>query len=140
MLCFMFKLTRTALIRKLWKLRVHHEGRSEAETTESPDELELKSCANSMLKRLKEKQLEALVQCVELQASELSQCVMMPRGEMRVGKKAVTPLYLCCRMWRWDEITPSTRLKRLTCCQGRDDPIYECCNPYHVSLLTEPGK
>ncbi|XP_052785722.1 mothers against decapentaplegic homolog 6-like [Mya arenaria] len=135
MLCCMFKSSRATHVRKLWKLRVHHESRGEEENA---DDIELKSIAHSVLKRLKEKQLESLVQSIELHGSENSQCVMLPRGEIRIGKKVLTPLVLCCRMWRWDNVSPGTDLKRLSCCRGGDDPIYECCNPYHWSLLTEP--
>lgn len=131
----MFRSRRSLLVKRLWKYRVHNETGS---PTESAEELELKSVAHSMLKRLKEKQLEALAQSIESQGGELTECVMLPKGEQRLGRKTVMPQVLCCKLWRWMDITNFTELKRLPCCSSRDDPIYECCNPYHWSLVSRP--
>lgn len=131
----MFKSRRTLLVRRLWKLRCQNETGSEAETS---DELELRSVAHSMLKRLKERQLEALISSIESKGGEASECVLLPRGEMRIGKKCLTPLVLCCKMWRWADLTNFTEMKRMPCCTSENDPGYECCNPYHWSLLTIP--
>ncbi|XP_045184894.1 mothers against decapentaplegic homolog 6-like isoform X2 [Mercenaria mercenaria] len=91
-----------------------------------------------MLKRLKEKQLDALTQSVESKGGEETECVLLPKCEIRLGKKESTPLILCCRMWRWPDVTSLTELKRLPCCTTAGDPAYECCNPHHWSLLLQP--
>ena len=136
MLCCMFRTRRTVHVRRLWKLRVHHETRGEEESAE---ELELKAFTHTMLKRLKEKQLDALTQSVESKGGEATECVLLPKCEIRLGKKELTPLILCCRMWRWPDVSSVTELKRLPCCASAGDPAYECCNPYHWSLLLQPG-
>ena len=136
MLCCMFKSHRSILVRRLWKLRVHNEARGEEET---PEELEFKSVVHSMLKRLKEKQLDTLIQSVEMKGGEDCECVLYPRAESRIGKKSSTPTVICCKMWRWPDITNVTELKRLPCCHSASDSVYECVNPFHWSLLTEPG-
>lgn len=136
MLCCMFKSHRSTLVRRLWKLRCQNETGS---TTESPEDLELKSVVHSMLKRLKEKQLESLIQSIESKGGEAGECVLLPKGETRFGKKTMTPVIMCCKMWRWSEITNFTDIKRLPCCTSANDPSYECCNPHHWSLLSEPG-
>lgn len=136
MLCCMFRSRRTAHVRRLWKLRLHNETGCTEETAE---ELELKSFTHSMLKRLKEKHLDTLAQSVESKGGESTDCVLLPEGEVRLGKKVLTPLILCCRMWRWPQITNMMDIKRLPCCTSADEPAYECCNPYHWSLLLEPG-
>ena len=133
----MFRSRRSILVKRLWKYRIYNETGS---TTESQEELELKSVTHSMLKRLKEKQLDALVESVESQGSEQTECVMLPKGEQRLGRKTVTPQVLCCKLWRWVDITNTTELKRLPCCTSASDTIYQCCNPYHFSLITKPGE
>ena len=135
--CCMFRSRRSILVKRLWKYRIYNETGS---TTESQEELELKSVTHSMLKRLKEKQLDALVESVESQGSEQTECVMLPKGEQRLGRKTVTPQVLCCKLWRWVDITNTTELKRLPCCTSVNDTIYQCCNPYHFSLITKPGE
>lgn len=122
-------------MKRLWKYRIHNETSS---PTESAEELELKSVTHSMLKRLKEKQLDALVQSIESQGGELTDCVLLPKGEQRLGRKTIMPQVLCCKLWRWADITNSIELKRLPCCSSGSDPLYQCCNPYHWSLVTRP--
>ena len=135
--CCMFKSRRSTLVRRLWRLRCQHEAGSPTETAE---DLEFKSVAHAMLKRLKEKQLEALIDSIESKGGEEGECVLIPKGDNRLGKRTMSSLVLCCRLWRWSDLTNSTELKRLPCCKSENDPIYDCCNPYHWSLLTQPGK
>lgn len=136
MLCCMFKSHRSLLVRRLWKLRVQNETRSEEENSE---EQEFKSVVHSMLKRLKEKQLDMLIQSIDMKGGEESECVLYPRADTRIGKKSLTPTVVCCKMWRFPDITNLTELKRLPCCCA-SDTVYECINPFHWSLLTEPGE
>ncbi|KAH3746683.1 mothers against decapentaplegic homolog 6-like [Dreissena polymorpha] len=139
MLCCMFKSSRTSQVRHLWKARVHHETRIPEENS---DEYEFKSAIHSLLKHLKEKQLETLAQSVEMHGGEETDCIYLPRNGTgngtECGKKSFAPLLLCCKMWRWENLTSLNNLKRLPCCRVAEDPNYECCNPYHWSLRTEP--
>lgn len=132
----MFRSRRSLLVKRIWKYRVHNETESSSETAE---EIELKSVTHSMLKRLKEKQLEALVQSIESQGGEITECVLLPKGEQRLGRKTIMPQVLCCKLWRWADLTNASDLKRMPCCSSSTDPLYQCCNPYHWSLVTRPG-
>lgn len=132
----MFRSRRSLLVKRIWKYRVHNETESPSETAE---EIELKSVTHSMLKRLKEKQLEALVQSIESQGGEITECVLLPKGEQRLGRKTIMPQVLCCKLWRWADLTNASDLKRMPCCSSSTDPLYQCCNPYHWSLVTRPG-
>lgn len=134
MLCCMFNSRRTSHVRRLWKLRVQNETGS---PTESADELELKSFIHRMLKRLKEKNLETMTQSIEARGGEETDCVLLPKDEICIGKRVLTPSVLCCKIWRWPEITNLTCLKRLPCCHSANDPAYECCNPYHWTQVLE---
>lgn len=104
------------------------------------DEMELKSVSHTMLKRLRERQLDILIQSVESKGGETTDCVLLPKDEIRVGRRTVSAHVLCCQLWRWPTITPNTEMKRLPCCTTADDPAYVCCNPYHWSLLLKTGK
>ena len=104
------------------------------------DEMELKTVSHTMLKRLRERQLDILIQSVESKGGETTDCVLLPKDELRVGRRTVSAHVLCCQLWRWPNITPNTEMKRLPCCTTADDPVYVCCNPYHWSLLMKTGK
>ncbi|XP_069102863.1 mothers against decapentaplegic homolog 6-like [Argopecten irradians] len=133
----MFRSKRSALVKRLWKNRLHNEatGENESSLSLSPElDTEIKSVAQSMLKRLKEKQLEMLCQSIETKGGETTGCVLLPNSDLRLGKRSVAPHILCCQLWRWSDITPNTELKRLPHCESADDPAYMCCNPYHWSI------
>ena len=137
--CYMFRSKRNSLVKRLWKHRVTS---NEAEgTAETPDDLELKSVAQSMLKRLKERHLEMLIQAVESRGGETMGCVLLPKGEIRLpGRKPVSPHVLCCQIWRWPSNDQEYTLKRVPCCDSTTtDPTSVCCNPYHWSRLISPG-
>lgn len=139
----MFRSKRSTLVKRLWKSRVlQNETSSENErtSTTNPDgDTEAKCVAQSMLKRLKEKQLEMLVESIESKGGETKGCVLLPNADLRLGKRSVQPHILCCQLWRWPDITPNTELKRLPPCESADDPAYVCCNPYHWSIQQKSG-
>ena len=133
----MFRSKRSTLVKRLWKSRIlQHETSGKNETEE---DLELKSITQSMLKRLKEKNLETLVQSVESKGGEQTPCVLLPSGTMKLGKRSVTPNFLCCQVWRWPELSPSAELRQLPCCETVNDSAYTCCNPYHWSIQQTIG-
>lgn len=105
-------------------------------------EEELASAAHSFLKRLKESSLDALVRAVDTGGGVSSECVVVPRTELRIGARHVSPPYLLCRLFRWSDLPPSARLKALRHCQsfGAADSAKVCCNPHHYSRLCGPGR
>lgn len=122
-------------MKRLWKHRVTYAEDETSSPIQSADDLELKSVAQSMLKRLKETQLCLLVQAVESRGGDTTSCVLVPKGDVRVGRRTVAPHVLCCQLWRWPDVRHPFELKRLTCCSSVDDPVDICCNPYHWSRL-----
>lgn len=143
--CFMFRFRRTNLVKRLWKARVtnQHEGQCADEACDAAaaaaDELELKSVAHSLLKRLKEKQLGVLIQSLESRGGDTTECLLLSRGDLRLGRRSVAPHVLCCQIWRWPNLQADYLLKRMPCCNSAGDPTSVCCNPYHWSRLNLPG-
>lgn len=137
----MFRSKRSSLVKRLWKLRALQYESDRASEEESPEDLEVKSVAQSMLKRLKESQLEMLLQALESKGGENTDCVLLPKNELRLGRRSVAPHILCCQLFRWPTgLKSEMQLKRLPCCGTTSvDPAYVCCNPYHWSLLLDPG-
>ena len=136
--CFMFRSRRTNLVKRLWKARVttsqDEDGRSDEGGIDSvSDELELKSVAQSLLKRLKEKQLAVLIQAVESRGGDTTECLPFPRGDVRLGRRTVAPHVLCCQVWRWPNLQADYLLKSMPCCTSAGDTATVCCNPYHWS-------
>ena len=114
--------------------------------TSEPDQ-DFKSAAHSFLKKLKDQQLELLLEAVEGKGTAQTSCVLFPKGEIRLGRgRTVLPHVLCCQLYRWTDIRHDAELKRLQyCCQTNKekDPDASgtvCCNPYHLSRLCRPGK
>ena len=140
--CCMFRSKRSSLVKRLWKLRVSQHESHGTHEKESSEDLEVKSVAQSMLKRLKESQLEMLLQALESKGGETTECVLLPKGELRLGRRMVAPHVLCCQLFRWPGTLKSeTQMKRLPCCTTlATDPAYVCCNPHHWSLLLDPGQ
>ncbi|XP_013784160.2 mothers against decapentaplegic homolog 6-like isoform X2 [Limulus polyphemus] len=136
----MFRPKRNTLVKRLWKQRIlNYFAEDEASCSlENQEDLEMKSAIHSMLKRLKEPQLERLVQAVETHGADISGCVLVPRGDLRFGRQTSAPHVLCCRLWRWPDIQQPFELKRLNWCQTVNDPLYICCNPFHWSKLYKP--
>ncbi|KAM4602551.1 mothers against decapentaplegic homolog 6-like [Polymixia lowei] len=103
-------------------------------------EQELKTGVYALLKRLKEKPLEALLKAVETKGGIPSECVMVPQMELRLGGHQISPQYLLCKLYRWNDLQHSAHLKALCHCQsfGAVDNAKVCCNPYHYSRLCGP--
>ena len=142
---FMFRRKRTCLAKRLWKARKEHEIRSKEKALLLDDENEemrdSRSIINdegllrtSVLKRLKDNQLEMLVEAVESGGAGTSTCVLVPKETVQEAH------LLCCQIWRWPDLKNTAELRRTPDCSSATDPIYICCNPYHWSRLCEPGK
>ncbi|CAB1318183.1 unnamed protein product [Coregonus sp. 'balchen'] len=93
----MFRTKRTGLVRRLWRSRAPVEGEGEADTrthgsggccmgkstkvagkTSVGTEAELKALTHSILKKIKDKQLEGLLQAVESKGGARSPCLLLP--------------------------------------------------------------
>ncbi|XP_056134834.1 mothers against decapentaplegic homolog 6-like [Lampris incognitus] len=103
-------------------------------------EQELKNAAYALLKRLKEKPLEALQKAVETKGGLLCECVMVPQTDLRLSGHQISPQYLLCKLYRWSDLQHTAHLKALCHCQsfGTVDNAKVCCNPYHYSRLCGP--
>lgn len=120
---YMFRSKRAALTRRLLR-QAKHAGDEQAR--------------HALLKRLKEPQLELLTYAVELAGAGASECVLAPRAPPPVNSGASDvppPHVLACRVWRWPDIASAEELRRLPACHAAHDPVYVCCNPYHLSRL-----
>lgn len=118
-------------------------------------EADLKALTHSVLKKLKERQLELLLQAVESRGGTRTACLLLPgRLDCRLGPGASAsaqpaqppstyslPLLLC-KVFRWPDLRHSSEVKRLCCCEsyGKINPELVCCNPHHLSRLCELGK
>ncbi|XP_046889276.1 mothers against decapentaplegic homolog 6b [Hypomesus transpacificus] len=126
----------------LRNLRPRDTGSSEAQETKPRTVLEhdLKTATYSLLKRLKEKTLDALLEAVESRGGMPSDCVMVSRGELRLGGHMASPQLLACKLYRWSDLQHSAQLKPLCECKsfGSLDSPAVCCNPYHYSRLCGP--
>lgn len=168
---FMFRQRRHAQVKRLWKLC---KGQTEAspdkkaagnglknedeEATAASERVKKQAAAQSMLKRLKESQLEDLIRSIETKGTcdpNGGPCCLVPRGDVRViGGRHLPPHVLIAQLFRWPEVEQSFELKRLPICRHRSTSssssnydvgdesaeLYECCNPYHWSRLFKPGE
>nr|XP_061825474.1 mothers against decapentaplegic homolog 6-like [Nerophis lumbriciformis] len=104
-------------------------------------EEDVKLAAHTLLKKLKEKALDTLLEAVESRGGLPSDCVMVSRTELRPGGGHVSsPQLLVCRLYRWSDLQHPAQLKALCECKsfgGADSPTV-CCNPYHYSRLCGP--
>uniref|UniRef100_A0A8D0FL34 Mothers against decapentaplegic homolog n=1 Tax=Strix occidentalis caurina TaxID=311401 RepID=A0A8D0FL34_STROC len=102
----------------------------------------LKPAAHALFKKLKDEELELLVQAVESRGAWESGCVWAPRGEPRGAKQALPPQVLLCRLYRWPDLRQPHELKHLCYCAGGRGGCGEaatlCCNPHHFSRLAAP--
>ncbi|XP_006132169.2 mothers against decapentaplegic homolog 6 [Pelodiscus sinensis] len=103
-------------------------------------EQELKSVTYSLLKRLKERSLDSLLEAVESRGGVPGGCVLVPRTELRLGGQAAAPQLLLGKLFRWPDLQQAAELKPLCECQsfGLADSPTVCCNPYHFSRLCGP--
>lgn len=106
-------------------------------------EAELKALTHSVLKKIKEKQLEVLLQAVESKGGARSPCLLLPgKVDAKVGQQSYSLPMLLYKVFRWPDLRHSSELKRLSCCEsyGKSNPELVCCNPHHMSRLCELGK
>ncbi|KAG6938692.1 SMAD family member 6 [Chelydra serpentina] len=103
-------------------------------------EPELKPVTYALLKRLKERALDSLVEAVESRGGLPSGCVLVSRAELRLGGQAAPPQLLLGRLFRWPDLQHPAELKPLSECRsfGLADSPTVCCNPYHFSRLCGP--
>ncbi|XP_061333958.1 mothers against decapentaplegic homolog 6-like [Pezoporus flaviventris] len=132
----MFRSRRAALVRRLWRQRCAAAGPEDGPGA-------LKPAAHALFKKLKDEELELLVQAVESRGACESGCVWAPRGESRGGvKQALPPQVLLCRLYRWPDLRQPHELKHLCYCAGGrggcGDAAALCCNPHHFSRLAVP--
>ncbi|KAL4617347.1 hypothetical protein GN956_G21106 [Arapaima gigas] len=156
----MFRTKRSGLVRRLWRSRAPVEGDAEADTrTRGPGgccmgkaakgskggantEAELKALTHAILKKIKEKQLEALLQAVESKGGARSPCLLLPsKADWKLGQHSYPLPLLLYKVFRWPDLRHSSELKRLSCCEsyGKVNPELVCCNPHHMSRLCELG-
>ncbi|XP_059726842.1 mothers against decapentaplegic homolog 6-like isoform X1 [Haemorhous mexicanus] len=131
----MFRSRRAGLMRRLWQQRC---------TAASPEDgpAALKPAVHALFKKLKDEELELLVQVVESRGAWESGCVLAPRGDPRGVKQGLPPQVLLCRLFRWPDLHQSHELKHLCYCTGGQGACGElaglCCNPHHFSRLAVP--
>lgn len=104
-------------------------------------EQELKTVTYSLLKRLKERSLDTLLEAVESRGGVPGGCVLVPRADLRLGGQPAPPQLLLGRLFRWPDLQHAVELKPLCGCHSfaaaADGPTV-CCNPYHFSRLCGP--
>uniref|UniRef100_A0A8C4WJ84 Mothers against decapentaplegic homolog n=1 Tax=Gopherus evgoodei TaxID=1825980 RepID=A0A8C4WJ84_9SAUR len=128
-----------SLVRRLWRYRCAGPGPEDGHGA-------LKPAAHALFKKLKDEELELLVQAVESRGAGQSGCVWVARAEQRGTKQALPPQLLLCRLYRWPDLRDPHELKRLSCCQsfggwrGCGEGATLCCNPHHLSRLAMPGE
>ncbi|KAG8131268.1 hypothetical protein E2320_017786 [Naja naja] len=106
-------------------------------------EAELKALAHSVLKRLKEKHLEVLLQAVESRGGTRTSCLLLPtKVDSKLGQHWYSLPLLLCKIFRWPDLRPGSEVKRLCGCEsyGKTHLDLACCNPYHLSRLCELGE
>ncbi|XP_024155439.1 mothers against decapentaplegic homolog 7 isoform X2 [Oryzias melastigma] len=154
----MFRTKRSGLVRRLWRSRAPVEGDGETDRgthgsggccmgkatkvakSNAGSEAELKALTHSVLKKIKEKQLEVLLQAVESKGGVRSPCLLLPsKVDAKVGQQSYSLPMLLYKVFRWPDLRHSSELKRLSCCEsyGKVNPELVCCNPHHMSRLCE---
>ncbi|KAJ7311017.1 hypothetical protein JRQ81_006613 [Phrynocephalus forsythii] len=136
--CCLFKERETdgaAAAARAWDLPPR-EGRGRLSLLEQ----ELKAVTYSLLKRLKERSLDSLLEAVESRGGLPGGCVLVPRADVRFGGQAAPPHLLLGKLFRWPDLQHPGELKPLCECRsfGLPDGPAVCCNPYHFSRLCGP--
>ncbi|KAH9493038.1 hypothetical protein Btru_022588 [Bulinus truncatus] len=147
----MFRSKRNSLVKRLWKYKINDETRSSSQketsrssspstpTSTTQEDLELKTATHSFFKKLKEEQLQILLQAMESRGGEITPCVPVAKSDIRFGKHTLSPYNLCCRVFRWPDLKSDAVMKRLPNCTFQNDEkdTVICCNPYHWSLVVK---
>ncbi|NXI45476.1 SMAD7 protein, partial [Galbula dea] len=103
-------------------------------------EAELKALTYSVLKRLKERQLEGLLHAVESRGGARTPCLLLPaKADTCLGQHWYPLPVLLCKVFRWPDLRHCSQVKRLCCCESysKAHPELVCCNPHHLSRLCE---
>ncbi|KFM76247.1 Mothers against decapentaplegic-like protein, partial [Stegodyphus mimosarum] len=120
---FMFGTKRSALLKRLSKIPSHETQRT----------------VETLLKRLNVAQLEALATSVETRGAEEAPCILLPVGELRLGRGSpISAHVLFCQLFRWIDLVSPHELRRLPNCLSPQDRFTICCNPYHWSRHYKP--
>ncbi|XP_010725626.1 mothers against decapentaplegic homolog 6-like [Meleagris gallopavo] len=130
-LCPMFRSRRAALLRRLWRQRCPTPGPEEGPGA-------LKPAAHALFKKLKDEELELLLQAVESRGAWESGCVWVPRGPSQA-----LPPRCCCAACSAADLRQPHELKHLCTARARGrgadgDAAVLCCNPHHFSRLAAP--
>ncbi|XP_078390183.1 mothers against decapentaplegic homolog 6-like [Cetorhinus maximus] len=139
----MFGSRRSGVLRRLWRSRCSKAGGESGQNADQDPQSGLKLATHSLLKRLKDDQLELLARALEARGTgDRTHCVSFPRSELRIGRQHYWPQVLTCKLFRWPDLKHLHQLKRLCICDcfwrmSEDHPTV-CCNPYHFSRLCEP--
>jgi hypothetical protein len=130
---FIFASRRTGLLKRLWRQQPRDEAVAEQ-----------RAVATALLKRLKEPQLEGLVQAAEGSGREAGPCCRVPCGNLRLGRRgAVSPQVLTARLLRWPEVREEAELVLSGLCplggeEGEGGSV--CCNPWHWARRLDSGQ
>ena len=131
--CFMFRPKRSNLLRRLGKLS-EHEGKREDENS-----MDINEFSNSVLKKLRTKSLESLLQALENKNMTVSECIKIPKDVYKMDKPMLALHALFCKLWRWSDLRSEDILRSLPYCFSSDKSEV-CCNPYHWSIALQAGK
>lgn len=137
------------------------EGTEDESSSDAHQSLLSKSQVFAFLDQLDVGQLEGLLAAVRTGAEEATACVMVGSNVRLSGSLVgIPPALVCGLLWRW----PKARLnqlclRKLPFCEctdsecfatgssvdsldggGRNSNVYICCNPYHWSIRTLPGR
>ncbi|XP_003227298.2 LOW QUALITY PROTEIN: mothers against decapentaplegic homolog 6 [Anolis carolinensis] len=105
-------------------------------------EPELHAAAYSLLKRLKERALDTLLEAVESRGGMPGACVLLPRASSSPPSSSSPlppPHLLLSKLFRWPDLQHPGQLRRL--CRGEGfgaGPAGQgppCCNPFHFARL-----
>ncbi|KAL2296385.1 hypothetical protein Nmel_015700, partial [Mimus melanotis] len=115
-------------------------GRDGRAAAGAETEVELKALTHAVLKRLKERQLEGLLQAVESRGGARTPCLLLPaKADSRLGQHWYPLPMLLCKVFRWPDLRHCSEVKRLCSCESysKAHPELVCCNPHHLSRLCE---
>src|SRR6218665_2666542 len=162
---------RRSLLKQLWKQHQELNPSPTAASTNTPSSshsrdrsLNAKAALKALSKRLKDRQLETLLQALDGSSSSPPlACVLVPRADVHLpGGARLAPHVVACQLWRWPTVEDARKLRVLPVCStssisssssgsssvsfssaqsggGGGDAFLCCCNPFHWST-TIPGE